>query len=284
MARSLGLEADAALVLCSSDGALANLGVGAIDHGATALTLGTSGAVRAVADVPMFDHAGRTFCYVFDDTRCLVGGPTSSAGGVFDWLCALLLPEVPIERRFDAAVSLAAEVGEGANGLTLLPFLSGERAPYWYGDLRGAFVGLDLSHDRRHLLRAGLESIVLALRTVGDIMADLIGKPSALLLSGGLTHAPGFRALIADIFGTETWLPSTDEASAYGAAVMAAVAVKMLPDLGSVHALLTYPERRTPNPAASRAYDDVYRRYRRVVDMLLPLWHPEVQHQAERVP
>ncbi len=280
VARSVGLGPEAALILCSSDGALANLGVGAIDHQATALTLGTSGAVRAVTDEPVFDRAGRTFCYAFDDTRSLVGGPTSSAGGVFDWLCALLLPEVPVERRFENAVSLAMEVPEGAEGLILLPFLSGERAPYWYGDLRGAFVGLDLSHGRQHLLRAGLESIVYALRTVADVVAELIAKPSALLLSGGLTHSASFRAMIADIFGVEARLPSTDEASAFGAAVMAAVAVKTLPGIDSVHRLLAYPERLTPRVEAHRRYEDVYRRYRQVVDAVLPLWHPEMHRQV----
>lgn len=274
IARSVGVGPEAALVVGSSDGALANLGVGAIDHPATALTLGTSGAVRTVTAAPVFDGAGRTFCYAFDDIRCLVGGSTSSAGGVFDWLCALLLPEVPIERRFDAAVSCAMEVAEGADGLILLPFLSGERAPYWAGDLRGAFVGLDLSHDRRHLLRAGLESMVYALRTVSDIVSDLIGKPSALLLSGGLTRSRTIRTLIAEIFGVETWLPSAGEASAYGAAVMAAVAVGALPGLDSVHRLLDYPERLAPTPEAHGRYEEVYRRYRQVVDAVLPLWHP----------
>ncbi len=275
VARSLGLSPTTAIVLCSSDGALANLGVGAVNRQATALTLGTSGAVRTVTETPVFDPQGRTFCYAFDDTRCLVGGPTSSAGGVFDWLCGLLLPEIPPERRFEAAVALAMDVREGADGLILLPFLSGERAPYWYGDLRGAFVGLDLSHDRRHLLRAALESIVYAVRTVSDIVGELTGPPHALLLSGGLTHSAAFRKLIADIFGIGTWLPNTDEASASGAAMMAAVAVNAVPGLDAVRALVTYPERLAPEPEARRRYEAVYRRYRQVVEAVLPLWHPE---------
>jgi gluconokinase len=280
IARSVGLGPDAALVMCSSDGALANLGVGAIDSKTTALTLGTSGAVRRVVDAPVFDSGGRTFCYAFDDTRCLVGGPTSSAGGVFDWLCALLLPEVPVQHRFETAASLATEVAEEAEGLILVPFLSGERAPYWYADLRGAFVGLDISHDRRHLLRAGLESIVYGLRSVSDVVSELIGQPSALLLSGGLTHSSTFRALIADIFGIEAWVPSTDEASAFGAAVMAAAAVNALPGLDSVQRLLDYPERLVPRLEAHHRYEDVYRRYRQVVDAVLPLWHPEMHRKV----
>jgi sugar (pentulose or hexulose) kinase len=125
-----------------------------------------------------------------------------------------------------------------------------------------------------------LESIVYGLRSVSDVVSELIGQPSALLLSGGLTHSSTFRALIADIFGIEAWVPSTDEASAFGAAVMAAAAVNALPGLDSVQRLLDYPERLVPRLEAHHRYEDVYRRYRQVVDAVLPLWHPEMHRKV----
>jgi gluconokinase len=114
-----------------------------------ALTLGTSGAIRVLVEAPAIDEAGRTFCYYADDHRYIVGGPTSSAGAALDWIFALLLAEVPKEERFARAADLAHGVAPGADGLVVLPFLSGERAPYWRSALRGTFDGLDLSHDRR---------------------------------------------------------------------------------------------------------------------------------------
>ncbi len=156
IARELGLDGNVAVVLASADGPLANIGVGATVGGGVALTLGTSGAVRVLTDAPLLDPRGRTFCYCADDTRYVVGGPTSAAGASLDWIFALLLAELPKERRFARAAELAAEIAPGADGLVVLPFFAGERAPYWNSALRGAFDGLDLAHDRRTILRAGV--------------------------------------------------------------------------------------------------------------------------------
>ncbi|HTV72361.1 MAG TPA: gluconokinase, partial [Candidatus Acidoferrales bacterium] len=186
VASALGIGTDCTVVLGSSDGALANLGVGAVGDGEVAVTLGTSGAIRVVVDEVKLDAHGRTFCYCFDDRRYISGGPTSSAGAVLNALHALFLPEVDSQQRFERAVALAQPVAAGANGVTILPFLSGERAPYWLAELRGAIVGLDLSHTRAEILRAGFESVVLALLSVYEVMAM---QPHRIRLSGGLTHA-----------------------------------------------------------------------------------------------
>ena len=233
VAEALGIDERTQVVLASSDGALANLGIGAIGEGTLALTLGTSGALRIVSDKPALDKAGRTFCYAFDDERWLVGGPTSSAGASLEWIFGLLMPDVRPEERFGRAVASAQEIAPGAQELTVLPFLSGERAPYWRADLRGQFSGLDLSHDKRHLLRAAFESVVFSLLSVGKIMRELVGEPEAILLSGGITHAPFVRQLIADAFEIETRLPDRAEASAFGAAMMAGLAIGAILSLGA---------------------------------------------------
>jgi len=273
IAEALRLTYDVPVVLCSSDGALANVGVGAVDRTAMAVTLGTSAAARVVCGEPLFDPAGRTFCYALDDARYVIGGPTSSAGGVLMHLLGMLLPEVVEEERFVRAVELADGVEAGAGGVTCLPFLSGERAPYWNAHLRGGFLGLDLAHDRRHLLRAAIESIVLALCTVARVVEAQAGSVERLLLSGGLTRAPIFRRLVADIFGREAWLPDQAEASAFGAAVMAGVAIGAYADLSAARDLVSYPERIVPHAARRARYEDILRRYEAAVAATAPLAH-----------
>lgn len=254
VASALGIGESTAIVLASSDGALANLGTGAFYPELMTLTLGTSGAIRIVAQQPLLDAQGRTFCYLFDDVHWLVGGPTSSAGAVLDKIFEIVLPEVPQKERFARAVSLAAEAPAGAEGLTVLPFLSGERAPYWRGDLRGAFFGLDLAHDRRHILRAALEGIVFALHSVYAVMRELRLEPRAIVLSGGLTHAPFVRQMIADIFEIETRFPDRPEASAFGAAMFAGIASGAIASLDDVAARIRYPETHAPQTANQASY------------------------------
>jgi gluconokinase len=229
IARELGLDGNVAVVLASADGPLANIGVGATVGGGVALTLGTSGAVRVLTDAPLLDPRGRTFCYCADDARYVVGGPTSAAGASLDWIFALLLAELPKQRRFARAAELAAEIAPGAEGLVVLPFFAGERAPYWNSALRGAFDGLDLAHDRRAILRAGFESVVFGVFAVYEVLRELTGDATRLLLSGGLTKAVLVRELLADVFGLPAAQPHQQEASAFGAALLAAQRLRALP-------------------------------------------------------
>ena len=272
IASVLGIETAIAVVLASSDGALANLGVGAVLNGELALTLGTSGAIRTVVAEPALDAHGRTFCYAFDDTKFIAGGPTSSAGAVLAALQALFLSELPAHERFAAAVALAEKAPPGANGLTVLPFLSGERAPYWLAELRGGLAGLDLSHTRGDMMRASFESVVFALGTVLDVLRERIGAVSRIRLSGGLTHAGFVRQLVADIFACEAELTDQPEASAFGAAMFAGIAVGAVADDGAVAALLRPAQPAAPQPAMVERYVPIFARYREVVAANLPLY------------
>jgi gluconokinase len=265
IARELHLAANTAVVLASSDGALANIGIGASLAGDLALTLGTSGAVRVLVDTPALDDAGRTFCYYADDTHYIVGGSTSSAGASLDWIFALLLAEVPKEERFARAAELASGVAAGAEGLVVLPFLSGERAPYWRSSLRGAFDGLDLSHDRATIIRAGFEGVVFGMHAVYEVVKATAGDAQRLLLTGGLTKAPLVRALLADVFDLPAVQPHQQEASAFGAALLAAQGVGAIADAIESARSFGYDEPTQPQPALHAAYAEAYARYTRFV-------------------
>jgi gluconokinase len=261
MARTLGLPEDVAIVLASSDGALANLGVGAIEAGEFALTIGTSGALRVVVDEPQLDATGRTFCYAYDDKRYIVGGATSSAGAVLEKFASFFFGDVAAAERMQRALGEAAEASPGGGGVTVLPFLSGERAPYWRSDLRGAVLGLELGNTRAELVRAIFESVAYALRSVYVVLRERLAAPSRLRLSGGLAYDAFMRQLFADVFGVATTLTDHEEASAFGAAMMAAIAIGLLPDDAAAAALLRPQFQHNANARAAAAYDEAFERY-----------------------
>jgi len=266
---ALGMPEDTFVVLASSDGALANLGVGAIEAGEFALTIGTSGALRVVVDQPQLDGLGRTFCYAYDDRRYIAGGATSSAGAVLEKFAALLLGDVPAPQRLDNALREAARAPAGARGVTVLPFLSGERAPYWRADLRGAIVGLELGNTRADVLRAAFESVAFALRSVYVVLLERIAAPQRLRLSGGLAYDPFMRQLLADVFAIPTTLTDHEEASAFGAAMSAAVAIGLVADDAAVAALLRPHYEHAPNPNNGAAYREAFARYGTTLEKLL---------------
>jgi len=271
IARQLNLGAQTAVVLASSDGALANIGIGASLKGDLALTLGTSGAIRVMTDVPALDPACRTFCYYADDTHFIVGGPTSSAGASLDWMFALLLAEFPKEQRFAHAAELAERVAPGTAGVVVLPFFSGERAPYWRSSLRGAFQGLDLSHDRNTILRAGFESVVFGLNAVYDVVRSTVGDAQRLLLSGGLTKAPLVRTLIANVFNLPAVQPHQQEASAFGAALVAGHGVGAIADPTQTARNAGYDAPTNPDTTLTANYVAAYERYQCFVQAQLAL-------------
>jgi len=171
------------------------------------------------------------------------------------------LSDVPALERFSRGRALAAQAAPGGNGVIVVPFLSGERAPYWRPDLRGAIVGLDLATTPADVMRSAFESVAFALRSVSDVLRERLAAPQSLRLSGALARDPFVRQLIADVFGCESVLSNHDEASAFGAAMLAAIAIGLVADDRSVAALLHPVHQHRPSPGAFDRYGVLYERY-----------------------
>jgi xylulokinase len=188
-------------------------------------------------------------------------GVVLSAGAAFGWYrdqCARELAEV--ERRDDRLVEEAAAVPPGADGVTFLPYLQGERTPHRDASLRAAFVGLSLAHSRAHMTRAVLEGVCFALRDSLEILKDLGLAPSYLLLTGGGAKSAFIRQLQADVFGLPVTTVNREEGGAYGAALLAAVGAGAFPDLKTaVQRTLTRGS--LTRPETHGAYEPAYKRF-----------------------
>ncbi|MFN8455942.1 MAG: FGGY-family carbohydrate kinase [Anaerolineae bacterium] len=100
----------------------------------------------------------------------LLNGVLSTSGAALTWAWQALYDEgVPLEAVLEAVHA----VPPGAEGLIFLPFLTGERCPYWNDALRGGFYGLTLTHRRAHMLRAVLEGVAYSLRHLLEISEEL---------------------------------------------------------------------------------------------------------------
>ncbi len=198
------------------DQAANGVGVGVVDPGAVALSLGTSGVIFAATDRPIIEPAGRVhaFCHAVPDRWHLMSVMLSAAGSL-RWYRDTLAPGVP----FGDLVAEAAGVAAGADGLLFLPYLSGERSPHPDPLARGGFVGLTIRHERRHLTRAVLEGVAFGLRDGLDLMtAAGMAAPAAIRASGGGTASPLWRQILADVLGADIATVDTTEGAAYGAA------------------------------------------------------------------
>jgi xylulokinase len=191
-------------------------------------------------------------------------GVVLSAGGAFAWYRDQLARDVAATKGADASLDAeAASVPRGAEGVTFLPYLQGERTPHRDASARAAFLGMSLAHTRAHLTRAVLEGIAFALRDSLSILQELGLSPGHLLLTGGGAKSSFLRRLQADVYGVPVSTVNREEGPAYGAALLAAVGVGAFPDLAAAaRATLTRTAPEQPDSQAHRDYDAVYARFR----------------------
>ena len=221
-AAATGLKAGLPIFSGSSDGGLANLGSGVAKPGETILTLGTSGAVRQVADAPQLGPARLTWCYLLLEGRYFAGGAINNGGLTLEWLRRTFYSELPEDRGYSQLLEDVAGVAGDADGLLCLPYLTGERTPHWNADLRASFFGVGAHHTRADLARAALEGVAF---TLADVFELLRPNTRPVQLTGGVTQAPFWAQLITDTLGTPTELNHVADASALGAAMLAQVAL-----------------------------------------------------------
>jgi xylulokinase len=260
-----GLEIGTPVVGGGADNACGAAGVGVLAPGEVVTSWGTSGTVLAPTSEPRVDPRLRahTFCHVAPGTWYLLG-VVLSGGGAFSWYREQLARE--LAGAADAAARLdeeAAAIARGADGVTFLPYLQGERTPHRDAAARGAFLGLSLAHTRAHLSRAVLEGICFALRDSVTILQELGLSPSHLLLTGGGARSPLLRRLQSEVFGLPVTTVNREEGPAYGAALLAAVGAGAFPDLATAaRATLTRAPLERPDPRAHDEYAAPYARFR----------------------
>ncbi|PTM58565.1 gluconokinase [Desmospora activa] len=274
IAARIGIHPETPFIVGASDGVLANLGVGAIQQGEMAITIGTSGAIRTVVPSPKTDEKGRTFCYALTDQHWVVGGPTNNGGMMLRWLRdEFAAPEMEVAKRlgvdaYELMIQYAENVPAGSDGLLFLPFLTGERAPYWNPNARGTFFGISIHHKREHFIRAVLEGVIFSVFSVGVVLRELTGEIKDVRASGGFARSAVWRQILADVMGREIMVPVSHEASALGAATLALYGVGKIERLEQVNEWINISHRHQPNQQNSEIYLEMFYLYSRLYEKL----------------
>ena len=269
-ADATGLRAGTPVVAGGGDQSANAVGVGAVRPGVMALSLGTSGVVFGATDRPVVEPRGRVhaFCHAVPGRWHQMSVMLSAAGSL-RWFRDAVAPGI----GFEELVADAARAPAGSDGCYFLPYLSGERSPHPDPLARGAFIGLTVRHDRRHMARAVLEGVAFGLRDGLDLMlAAGMPVPTQIRASGGGTASALWRQILADVLGAEIATVSTTEGAAYGAGLLAAVGAGWYPTVDvATDALVSATVAATPGPDAS-AYAEAHRVYRDLYPALAPLF------------
>ncbi len=207
-------QSGASLGAGTGDNMAAALGLGLRD-GDVAVSIGTSGTAFCVTDSPTADPSGSVAGFADASGRYLPLVATVNAARVLAVVGNLL----GVDHAEFADLALSAP--SGAGGLTLLPYLDGERTPN-RPHATGVLQGLTSGVTRADLARAAVEALLCSLADAVDALGV---TPQRVLMIGGAARNPAIQQLAPAIFGTDVLVPAAAEYVALGAARQAAWAL-----------------------------------------------------------
>ena len=244
----------------AGDQAAGAIGVGVDRPGPLSVALGTSGVVFAALPGFAADPRARVhaFCHAVPGGWHAMGVMLSAAGSL-RWLRDAVAPGA----GFAELVAEADAWEPGAEGLTFLPYLAGERTPHADPGARASFTGLTLRHDRGALVRAVLEGVAYGLRDSLDLLRELGVAPERARVSGGGARSELWLRIIASVLELPLERPVVEEGAAYGAALLGGVAGGVWPDVeAAVAACVRVRGEVEPEPGWAPPYAEGRERFR----------------------
>jgi xylulokinase len=268
---STGLAIGTPVVAGGGDQAAQAVGVGVVDAGIIALTLGTSGVVFASTPEPFIEPAGRlhAFCHALPNHWHLMGVMLSAAGSL-TWHRDTLAPDL----SFNELVDEAAGIHAGSDGLYFLPYLTGERTPHPDPFAKAGWIGLTLRHSRAHMTRAVLEGVAYGLKDSFELIRSAgLGTIKQVRISGGGAKSDLWRKILASVLNVELVTINTTEGAAYGAALLAGVGAGIWPDVTTAcQNTVIITGRDLPQDDLIDVYTKGYQVYRNLYPILKPIF------------
>lgn len=253
----LGLPSGIPVAAGAGDGICANIGSGISRPGDAYISLGTTAWIACCSREPFLDAKKRVFNIQSADGESFgIFGTMQSACGALDWARNILA-----EQDLDHWNEAASQIAPGSDGLVFLPYLDGERSPVFDPKAKGVFFGMSASHTRAHFMRAVLEGVAYALRSIKDALAETMSFERLRIIGGGAESAL-WRQIIADVTGCTLELPrmQSSDVTSLGAAAIAGNAAGILPAETLNGFGLIDMQNTAPSPA-NTAYEAGYRVY-----------------------
>ncbi|MHB8895499.1 MAG: xylulokinase [Candidatus Geothermincolia bacterium] len=282
-AAATGLREGTVVAAGGADNACGAIGMGVVNEGEVAVSIGSSGTVLAPTARPVVEDRMRlhSFCHAVPGTWYLMG-VVLSAGLSLRWFRDELgEPEVSEARNrgrdpYELLDATAALAPAGSEGLVFLPYMSGERTPHADPNARGILFGMDLTKKRRHVVRAVMEGVVFGLKDSISLMHEMGVPLESVVAGGGGSRSELWKAMQADIFELPIRTATEPDSALVGAALLGGVAAGVFPSVRE--ACLTSVRCGTaiePDRSNFEACRRGYRKYRELYPALKPLFETD---------
>lgn len=227
-ARECGLSEGIPVVVGAGDGSAAHLGAGCVETGDSYLCLGSSTWLVAQTERLVFDPKRRMQSepHVIPGRYCYLG--TMQTGGMAHSWARQNLAERPLD--YSCIDKLVQEQKPGSGGMLFLPYLMGERSPWYDLDAKAAFLGIRQSSGYGAFYRAVMEGVAMNLNILLDVIRQQVDVPQVVAIGGG-ARSRAWCQILADVFDADILIPcNVESGTSIGGAIIAGVGCGIFPD------------------------------------------------------
>lgn len=253
-----GIPAGTPVCCGAGDGCACGVGAGSLAPGKSYTSIGSSAWVGITTKKPIYDKEMRVPVFPHAVPSLYHScGAMQTAGASFAWATHEIFGtryETPGEDPYERMDALMKDAGATSHGLIFLPYLMGERSPWWDNNAKGCFLGITQETTRADMLRAVEEGVAYNLRLILDIFKEY-ESVSETAFVGGAARSEIWTRILADVYDTPILrLANLEECASMGAAIIGGIGVGLFPDFESVAPFFKVTSRCEPDPHNVQLY------------------------------
>ena len=261
-ASASGLTEGTPVIIGGGDGCCANVGAGLYRPGAAYNILGTSSWHGTLSERMLMSKATASFIHL-DGVQHAALGTMQSAGHSLNWLLDFLNPSKDMKAKEEIFFKMNASLEKKIRGgklqqLIYMPYLLGERSPWWNANARGCFIGLDASTTQDDAILACLEGVAFNLKVILDDMESKLGSLNMRIIGGGARNEQWVK-ILASVWNKELEIPKyITEATSLGAILCAGIGVGAFSSFSDIEYINPTVDRISPSAGLQDRYHHLY--------------------------
>lgn len=230
--------------------------------GQVALIIGTAGAITVCSDHPLVDRGQRTLCWHYClRERWVTLGIMQTAGASLHWFKNAFESDTDavsgdIFERYNQAI---ASIPDGSGGLIFLPYLNGERTPYWDPFARGVFFGINLNTTKAHFIKAIMEGVSFGLRNNIETVEALGIEISEIRAVGGGLKSRFWLETLGKVIRKPISTVSVRDTANLGNILLCGRALGLFPAYETIVPQLATTDEQVHFPQGAEVYETQYR-------------------------
>ncbi len=277
-----GIPEGTPVVNGSSDNSASALGAGMVLPGQVTLIIGTAGVVSVCSDHPLLDPAGRTLCWHYClPKQWITLGITQTAGESLQWFKTAFDPQEDPQAGsgdiFNRYNQFVAQVPDGSGGVIFLPYLNGERTPYWDPAARGVFFGLNLTTGKANMIKAIMEGVSFALRNNIETIEALGIQIDQVRAVGGGLKSPVWLQTLGKILRKPVFTVNISDTANLGNILLCGKALGMVSSYQQSVERMVAVDQDVHYPAGVPIYEKQYALFLELYPQLRQLYHKALE-------